>query len=217
MADINLLGSDSNRASSANNGLVPRVVARLMMIFLIVAVAVYAGLFLLSFLSNRSLSTAQKQIDDLQTAALASKDRNELVTRQEQLQQLNTLIDRHVYWSYMLPELARVTLKSARYSEISATADGKMELGVLLPSYSDIEKFMQIFDLPEYNKQFSNVRIVGIDNTQNGTTIETKLRLELTFDPKLLKDQPQADASTQTSTQIQTQTPAPAQTQPKAQ
>lgn len=187
MADINLLGTDSHNSSSVNNGMLARLLARLMMLLLFLSVAAYAGLYLLNYLSKNNLETTNTKIEQLQTQALASKDRNELVTRQEQLKQLDVLVDKHLYWSSLLPELARVTLKSARYSEITATSDGKLELSVLLPSYGDIEKFMQIFDLPEYNKQFSNVRIVGIDNTQTGTTIETKLRLELTFNPALIK------------------------------
>ena len=34
---------------------------------------------------------------------------------------------------------------------------------------------------------FSNVRIVGIDNVQNGATLQTKLRLQLTFNPDYIK------------------------------
>jgi hypothetical protein len=187
MSDINLLSSDSTGASSVNNGLLSRILARLILILLIAAVGIYVLLFIVNYTSNNSLKTTQQKIDTLQAQALASKDRNELVTRQEQISQLDNLIDQHSYWSYLLPELARVSLKSAKYTDISATSDGTLKLSIVLPSYADIEKYMQIFDLPEYNQQFSNVRIVGIDSVQNESSIETKLRLQLTFNPSFIK------------------------------
>lgn len=186
MSEINLLGSDS-AVNNVSSGMVPKLVARILMIALAVAVLIYIILYIVNYTTNSNLTTAQAQIQAVQSQALGNKERNELVTRQEQLLELDTLIDNHVYWSYLLPEVARVTLKSAKYSEITARSDGKMELSVNLPSYADVEKFMQIFDLPQYNQQFSNVRIVAIDNTQNGSTIETKLRLELTFEPSFIK------------------------------
>lgn len=187
MSEINLLGSDSS-GSSVNSGVLSKVVARVVFFLLFLSVSTYIVLSVVNYTTNRSLETAQKQIQAVQAQALGNKDRNELVTRQEQLKELDTLVDNHVYWSYLLPELARITLKSASYTEITAKADGKMQLSVVLPSYADIEKFMQIFDLPQYNQQFSNVRIVGIDNTQSGSAIQTKLRLELTFNPSYIKD-----------------------------
>jgi hypothetical protein len=138
-------------------------------------------------LNNKKLTSIQSDIKSAQSEALNNKDRNELVTRQEQLKNLDGLIKKHLYWSYLLPELARVTLKSAQYTEIEAKSDGKLNLAVTLPNYEEVEKFMQMFDLPEYNQQFSNVRILDINNVQTNTTLQTELRLELNFNPEYIK------------------------------
>jgi hypothetical protein len=187
MSEINLLHTDSADSSGVNNGLAATLLARLLLLLVILAIVFYAVLYFYNWQSNRTLTSVNSQIKSLQTEAVKNKDRNELVTRQEQLTKLETLIDKHLYWSYLLPELARVTLKSAHYTNITAKSDGKLQLSVSLPSYADVEKYMQIFDLPEYNQQFSNVRIVGIDTVQKETNIETLLRLELTFNADYIK------------------------------
>ena len=186
MSEINLLHSEQ-ADSGINNSLAAILVARLLLILVIAAFVLYGVLFFYNWRTNNKLTTVKQEVQTLQAQTLADKDRNELVTRQEQLAQLETLIDQHVYWSYLLPELARVTLKSAHYTDIQADSTGKLNLTVSLPSYTDVEKYMQIFDLPEYNQQFSNVRIVGIDTVQKDNVVETKLRIQLTFNPAYIK------------------------------
>lgn len=186
MADINLLQNDSYE-SGVNAGYAATVLARLLLLLVMGVIAIYAVLYFDSWRSDSSLQEVTSKISTKQAESLTNKDRNELVTRQEQLAELEVLIDKHVYWSYLMPELARVTLKSAQYTEIEAKSDGKLNLTVKLPSYEDIEKYMQIFDLPEYNQQFSNVKITGINKVQTESTVETELRLELTFNPEYIK------------------------------
>lgn len=186
MSEINLLHTDS-ADSGINNSFAARLVARLSMVLIIAAVVIYALLYFYTWRNHNKLTVVTEQTNTLQAKALANEGRNELVTRQEQLTQLETLIDNHAYWSYLLPELARVTLRSARYTAIKASNDGKLDLIVALPSYSDVEKYLQIFDLPEYYQQFSNVRIAGITTSNNDEKIETQLNLELTFNPEFIK------------------------------
>ncbi len=186
MSEINLLHNDSDGGGAGGN-FVATFVARLLLILLIVVLAAYAALYFYNWSAEKKLTKVKQQVQSLQTEALANTERNELVTRQEQLIELETLISKHVYWSYLLPELARVTLKSARYADIEAESTGELSLSVSLPTYADVEKYLQIFDLPEYNQQFSNVRVVGIDTIQKETSIETLLRLRLTFNPEFIK------------------------------
>lgn len=186
MAEINLLHSDQVD-SGINSGFAAIFIARLLLILVIVAAVVYVLLYISTWRNGSKLATVNQEVQSLQAEVSANQDRNELVTRQEQLSELETLISKHVYWSYLLPELARVTLKSARYTEIEAESDGKLNLSVSLPSYGDVEKYMQIFDLPQYNQQFSNVRVMGIDTVQKDAAIEILLRVQLTFNPDYIK------------------------------
>jgi hypothetical protein len=186
MPDINLLKSESHDRG-ANTQFAARLLARLLLVLVLLAFIGYGALFYIKRQDGQKLDEVKKNVQSLQSEALANKDRNELVTRQEQLTQLETLIDNHVYWSNLLPELARVTLKSAKYSSIAASKDGNLNLTVSLASYDDVEKYLQIFDLPEYNKEFSNVRIVSLDHVQEDDNIAVQLKLQLTFDSDYIK------------------------------
>ena len=187
MADINLLQSTTSSPALMVTK-IKRVIARVLMIVLLVIVAGYGYLYFDLYQTNKNLTTTETAIAKAQSEALSNKDRSELITRQGQLKELDTLVKQHLYWSYLLPELARVTLKSAKYTAIDAGEEGKLNLTVSLPSYTDLEKFMQIFDLPAYNQQFSNVKIMSIGKTQQDAQVEISVRLELTFNPAYIKD-----------------------------
>lgn len=186
MSEINLLQSRIEEGGVNSNPII-KIVAKLLMLLVVVAVGLYITLIISSWLTKKKLVDVNKKIQNVQSSAIANKDRIELVTRQEQLSELETLIKNHKYWSVLLPELARVTLKTAKYSEIDAQDDGKLELSIKLPNYEEIEKFLQIFDLPEYNQQFSNVRIISINRVLTESRVETELNLELTFNPEFIK------------------------------
>jgi hypothetical protein len=87
-----------------------------------------------------------------------------------------------------LPELARVSLQRSDYVSIDAVSDGSLSLSVKLPSYADADKFLQVFDLPEYNRQFSNVRVLSIvKSTDEGGAISYLMRVQLDFSTDFLK------------------------------
>jgi len=186
MSEINLLQNEG-KSGGENTGLIARLVSRLLILLLVLALLGYAGLYVYNMMTTKKLATVKDSVKADQSEALSNKDRNELVTRQEQMLQLKTFVDNHLYWSYLLPELARVTLKSAKYTAIEAHSDGNLNLSVTLPSYQEIDKYLQIFDLPEYNQQFSNVRIVNLSNVQTKDSVETQVELQLTFNPSYIK------------------------------
>lgn len=186
MPEINLLDNNQIDTGDAVSS-IARNVARLFLLLVVAAIIGYGVLFFLSYRVQGQVDETTASIKTKQTAIEGNKDRSEIVTRQGQIKEFNGLVDNHLYWSYLIPELARVTLNSGKYTVIQADSDGKLNLTVSLPSYADIEKYMQIFDLPEYNQQFSNVRIVNITKNQNGSKIETLLTLQLTFNPEFIK------------------------------
>lgn len=186
MPDINLLQSRIEEGG-VNSSSLARIISRVLMLLVLAVVASYILLLFAGWHAKSKLTEVNDKIQAVQASAIANKDRLELVTRQEQLSELETLVNNHTYWSYLLPELARVTLKTAKYSEIDAEDDGKLTLTATLPNYEEIEKFMQIFDLPEYNQQFSNVKILGINRVVSETSVATQLRVELTFNPQYIK------------------------------
>lgn len=186
MADINLL--DNSASDKPGYALAGAGIAVKILIGVLLLVVLYYG-----YLRLQS-SRTQKAIDDLrvQTAqaeseALTRTERGEVVTRQGQLQSLDGLIKDHFYWSGLLPELARVTLKSASYASLQAMSTGTLNLDVIVPSYADADKYLQVFDLPQFNEQFSDVKVLSISKVQSGSTVATQLKIQLRFNPEFIK------------------------------
>lgn len=186
MADINLLQNNSTEIGSEVDGFA-RIIAKVLVLVLGLVVVGYGVLFFLNMTMSKSLISVNQEVQSKQVASMTKPGRNEVITRQEQLSNLETLTKGHVFWSYLLPELARVTLHSAKYTSIEAKSDGKLNLSVILPSYAEVEKYIQIFDLPEYNQQFSNVRIVSINKKQTENAITYQLTIQLTFNTEYIK------------------------------
>ncbi|QQS22804.1 hypothetical protein IPM19_04220 [bacterium] len=185
MADINLL--DSQAHTNVIRARSKQWILRLVTIALVAALLLYAGLFLFSWQAERKTADVKRTIDSTVAEMQNNEKRKELLTRQGQLKNIDQLLTTHLYWSGLLPELARVTLTSAQYTSISATDDGTLELTVTVPSYAEAEKFLQVFDLPEYNKQFSNVKVMSLAKAEQGNLLATSMRLSLTLNKDLLK------------------------------
>lgn len=186
MAEINLLKTTTATPSDVGSA-VTRVANRVMLGILILLVGLYALLFIVQWNNGRKIKIANTALQQVQTSVSNDKARQEVVARQGQVKAATDLIAKHSYWSKLLPELARVSLSSASYSAIKADETGKLTLTVKVSSYSDLDKFMQIFDLPAYNQQFSNVKLVSVSKIQQESTIVLSALLELTFDPAYIK------------------------------
>lgn len=186
MAEINLLNTDSAQSHSLaakSKKWLMRVVS-----LIFVGVLVYYGfLFLSGQNAEKDLEEAKNTVTSYQNEINESSRRQELITRQGQLNQVNKLVDAHLAWSQLLPELARVSLTSARYTNIEAKEDGQLDVTVELSSYADADKYLQVFNLPQFNSSFSNVTIMALTRSQDEEGSKVSMRLRLEFDQELLK------------------------------
>lgn len=185
MADINLLQTQSTISAVRDQG--KRWLFRIAIFILVIVIAAYAFLILSSWRSDSKLTEARTKIKAVQDSLSNNKKRTELVTRQAQISNVDKLLNNHLYWSEFLPELARVTLTQAQYSIIEVDKEGHLNLTVTVPSYADAEKYLQVFDLPEYNQKFSNVKVLSLSKIQQDDLIKTTMRLQLTLNSELLK------------------------------
>ncbi len=189
MADINLLNPE-NSTSTALRVSTERIFERLMMALVILLIAAYGVFIGLNYLNQKQIDKEEATVKSFQSEISSNSKRQELITRQGQVEEVNKLLAKHMYWSKLLPELSRVTLKSANYSGMQVAGDGSLDLTVTTPSYSDAEKFLQVFDLPEYNKMFSNVKIMSLSRTQKDQQLQTIMRIKLTINPELFSSKP---------------------------
>lgn len=186
MSEINLLNNGSDtRVSSQAAG--KAWTLRLAGAAFIATLLLYGYLFYSGWSAQKTVDKDQAAISAFQNNINSNKQRKELVTRQGQIKNANTLISEHMSWSYLLPELARVTVQSASYTNIIATSTGALDLTVTVPSYAEADKYLQVFNLPEYNKEFSNVRIMSLVRAQQEDQLQTVMRLQLTYNPEFLK------------------------------
>lgn len=185
MAQINLLDSEPKSGFSRNGY---SILTKVMVGLLVLLVLFYGYLYFRQGQIQKEINSVRERTQAAQKEAIANSDRDELLTRQGQLAALNPLIEDHVYWSGLLPELARISLRQSSYVALSAVDNGNLILSVEMPTYADLDKFLQVFDLPEYNRQFSNVRTLSINKaTEEGQTAYV-MRVQLTFNTEFIKN-----------------------------
>lgn len=186
MSEINLLKTTTTTETNASSK-ITQIIIRVMIGLLIIVIGFYVFLLIAQWSVNKKITQANQALQQVQNDVINNKSRAEVIARQGQVKAANDIIANHSYWSRLLPELARVSLSSASYSSIEADEAGKLSLVVKVSSYSDLDKFMQIFDLPEYNKYFSKVRLSSVSKVQEEASIILSAVLELTFDQSFLK------------------------------
>ncbi len=189
MAQINLL--KQTESSQHSWDIIPKIFARLFLLVLILLV-IYYGWTVFSYgqVEKETVAT-QKKINDDKIAALSIPKRDEVLTRQLQLKTQEGLVSSHIYFSQLFPELARVTLKTASYSSLQAVADGSMTLNATVPSVDDLDKYLQVFDLPKFNENFSDIKIGGFHKASNlpGGSTALNFSVRMRFNPAVVQYQ----------------------------
>lgn len=187
MPQINLLKQKTNSQNFWE--FFPSLLVKILVVVGLCVFAYYGWLVFKLHTANSELAKVQAQILSEKAIASGMADRNELLTRQLQLQQLDSLISKHVYWTHILPELARVTLKTAIYSQIQASAAGVITATGKVPTLGDLDKYLQVFNLPEYNANFSGVRLGSYHIVQDLTGTSVGFDIKMQYNTQLLRYQ----------------------------
>lgn len=81
-----------------------------------------------------------------------------------------------------------MTLKTASYDSMQVNpADSSLQLTAEVPSLQELDKYMQVFDLPEFNNYFSNVRIGSFGTTQSASGNAVRFTVVMNYDPSLVQ------------------------------
>ena len=186
MPEINLLKQNTSSGSFSDSA--PKIFAWVLLLVLICLVGFYVWLYFQSKSIEEQAKTLQQSMANKKKEALEMEERDELLTRQAQLKALTGLVGGHVYWSQLLPEIAEVTLKTASYASLTAGgADGRISLETTVPSLVDLDKFMQVFDLPQFNKNFNDIRIGGFNKAQTKDGSSIKFRVDMKYNPQIIQ------------------------------
>lgn len=186
MPEINLLANNNSRSGVGDT------LALLLVRALAVVLIMLMLFFVFVFFSNRSVNTkiekTSVQIQQDQDEIAKNSDRQRLLTRQAQLKEAKVIISNHVYWSRFFGDLAKSTLQTARFGSFASEADGTVMASVIVPDYATLDKFLQVFDLPAYNGNFSDIKIVSIAKAAGSEINELDARIRFRYNTESLKN-----------------------------
>ncbi len=185
MAQINLLKQSSVVDNSWE--LIPKLLARLFSVVLIVLVVYYVWLYFRYNSIVKKIVNTKTQIELTRAASMQVAGRNELLVRQQQIAALKDLLDGHIYWSQIMPKIAGVTLKKATYSNLKVSDDGILRLVVNVPDLENLDKYLQVFNLPEVNKNFSGVNISGYHKVQSKDANSVSFEVSMKFNSAMIQ------------------------------
>lgn len=185
MPQINLLTNSEKPKSLPVQKLLTGL-ARLFALAFIAVIAYYGYVYYRSRSVVSKILAKQSTIVQMQNEVLNNPSRNELLTRQGQLQELAKLVNDHPYWSKLFPELARVTLKSAYYTTFTADVAGKARMTVIVPTYTEFDAFLQVFD-KSFSDQFSDVKVISVSKYQVAGATGVRFEVELTYKKDFIK------------------------------
>ncbi len=184
MAQINLL---KQSASGEWQKKLPKILAGIFWVVL----ASLVGYYIWQFFNFRNLENQVQDVRKKINLDLKSgsdiQNQKEIFTRQAQLKSLADLVSKHVYWSQLMPEVARVTLKTAGYKSLTMGSSGELTINVIVPSLADLDKYMQVFDLPDYNQNFSNIRIGSFSKIQGVTSNSIQFQAKMDFNQEVIE------------------------------
>ncbi len=185
MAQINLLGQEGVGGNVGTK--IPLYLVRILATVFVIVLGYWGVLSVRERLTTSQIAKLQAEIIATQKELVEDQSRQELVKRQGQVATVNTLIAEHKYWSKVLPELARVTLRSARYLAFSLSGNGTAKMTVNVSNYTEMDKFLQAFNLPEFNTVFKAVKVVSIGKVQQGDLQLVRFEIEVQYDQNFLK------------------------------
>ena len=161
-------------------------VVRFLLLVILALVGYYVYLLYSIHGQNTTMTNTEQQIQADQQDLSKVSGRDELLTRQQQLKQLMSLVGGHAYWTRLFPALAQVTLNSANFLSIQTLPDGSLSMSGTVPSNEDLDKFLQVFDLPEFNKDFYDVKISSLGKAQVGNQLLVQFTVNMKYNPALL-------------------------------
>ena len=194
MAEINLLQKTSSSPTFSFGHLLTSVVVKVIFLVFLAAVGYYGYLFYQVKSTTSQILNVQNDIKKKQDEIRKFEQRDEILTRQGQVKELKELYRTQPVWSRFLPELARFTLRSATFLSINAQAvDGKVNFAAQVPGYAELDKFLGVFDLPEYNRCIADLKLNSISKVQAEDTFETKFDVTLKVAPTLFASKQDTD------------------------
>jgi len=185
MAEINLLATNTKKTTlgSAIGSLMVKALA----VVLLAALAYYGFAFFMVSSMDKKITETKALIESDQQDIISNKARPELLIRQTQLDEAAKLISSHVYWSRFFKDIAKATLQASAYGGFTVDQGGVIIASVLVSDYAALDQWLQVFDLPSFNKNFSDVKIISVTKVDEENFVGLDARVKFTYNLESLK------------------------------
>lgn len=184
MAQINLLSGQSHKTQLPWQQMM-QILVKVLSGIAVVSLLAWAYLFFSTRATETKIFNTQNDIKQSSQKLVSLPERKEVIARQGQLKAYNTLVTNQTHWStFFATKLAPVTLKSARYISLNAQNNGNLRFSVSVPTYSDLDKFLQVFDSDKLNKVFSEIKVVSLAKSQSGDKLDIRFDVTMKYNPE---------------------------------
>jgi hypothetical protein len=178
MSEINLLQGNARGSS----GTAVRVSLNVVGGIVLIAACATGGYFYLkgkTVQADDSGVVAQQLAT--QQAVTSGKDYKNFIATQKSLSTLTTLFAGHLGWTPLLPKFSAATLKVASFSNFAATADGGVDVAGTVPTFADLDKMMQGFQLQDFSSYVQSVSLVniGMSHSSAGNSVSFAVHVQV--------------------------------------
>jgi hypothetical protein len=187
MANINLLGQENFQSQPKITG--EKIGTTLSVVGALILVLIVAAYWWFVWQEKSVISDTadlKTKFAVLDKEVSSSPIRKEAILRQGQILELKQLLGGYTYWSRLLPELSKVTLKTSGYVSLTASSDKNLHLNVVMPDFAEFDKFLKVFDNSVYNTKFKNLKVVSAGRFQNEQGSGVRAEVEVQIKPELL-------------------------------
>ncbi len=184
MAQINLLSGQAAKHTLPWVQLLS-IISKILIVLILICLGVWGYLYFVTKKTTTDIYKTQNLIKGSAENLIGLPERKEVITRQGQLKAFNGLVANQTHWSvFFATKLAPITLKTSRFVTINAQNDGHLRLSVSVPSYADLDKFLQVFDSFELNKVFSDIKVTSLAKSQNGDKLDIRFDVTMKYKPE---------------------------------
>ena len=189
MPDINLLKGHKLPQGFQTVRRIPQGTGKVTLIVLLILVVLELGLYgmLRVNKNNVVLDTAQKEqeISQLKSSIESQADEiNEAVAGQFTAQTFAELFEKHIYWTKVLEEMGKVTLKTVSFQNLQGgSEEAEFIVSGTAASFSEVGKFLLGF---ETSKNFETVELLSTEPDQVAGFVQFEVKVQM--DKNLLLD-----------------------------
>lgn len=190
MPDINLLKGHKMPQGMQPAMTIPHGTGKAILIVLLILVVLELGLYGVLQVKKNNVESEivqkEEEISQLKSAIDSQADEiNEAIAGQFTVATFSTLLESHIYWTKVLEEIGKVTLKTVSFKSLQA-GSGEAEFLVTgsATNFSEVGKFLLGF---ETSKNFKNVKLLSTNPGQTFGTVQFEVKVQM--DKDLLLDE----------------------------